>query len=313
MPSKRLKTAQTIIINDDSEEETKPSFNGKLETFAFSSDLTAIEPANTTITPCPTSSRKRNSSGDETNSSKEPSSSSSSPTSSSPKKARAKAGYAPPSKYAHLSFLPDSLAPNLICMFVGSNAGVKSASVGHCYSHPSNRFWPTLFSSGCTPRLCRAVEDQELPRLYSLGNTNLVDRPSKEESELSKDERQAGVGPLEDKIRKFQPEAVCIVGKSNWEVIWRVKHGRRLKKTEFKYGWQDDILGMKLQGNDSYLKEEVEDGLSTSYPGARVFVASSTSGLAVSPPKAEKEAIWKVLGDWVKLRRAERDGLKPLI
>jgi TDG/mug DNA glycosylase family protein len=42
------------------------------------------------------------------------------------------------------------------------------------------------------------------------------------------------------------------------------------------------------------------------WQGARVFVASSTSGLSASTKPHEKEAIWKPFGEWVKARRMER-------
>jgi hypothetical protein len=77
---------------------------------------------------------------------------------------------------------------------------------------------------------------------------------------------------LEDKIRRFKPEGVCIVGKSIWESIWRVRHGRKMKKEEFRYGWQDDVERM------GFIEGDGESG----WIGARVFVATSTSGLAVS-------------------------------
>lgn len=40
--------------------------------------------------------------------------------------------------------------------------------------------------------------------------------------------------------------------------------------------------------------------------GSKVFVTTSTSGLAASLKPAEKEAIWKPFGEWVQKRRAER-------
>lgn len=107
----------------------------------------------------------------------------------------------------------------------------------------------------------------------------------------------SGVEVLEEKIRRFKPEAVCIVGKSIWESIWRVRHGRKIKKEEFKYGWQDEsekMGGMEVDGE-------------TVWRGARVFVATSTSGLAASLGPAEKERIWRELGVWVEQRRKERE------
>ena len=213
------------------------------------------------------------------------------------KKSRSPAGYAPPSTYAHLPELRDILEPNLICMFVGLNPGVQTARSGHAYAHPSNLFWKLLHSSGCTTRRCRPEEDGDLPRLFQLGNTNIVSRPTKNGSELSKAEMDASVETLENKVQAFRPEAVCIVGKSIWESIWRVRHGKVIKKEEFRYGWQDDRERMGLGDAD--------------WDGARVFVATSTSGLAASLLPAEKERIWRELGVWVEQRRAERSASAP--
>ncbi|OAQ76149.1 mismatch-specific thymine-DNA glycosylate [Purpureocillium lilacinum] len=209
------------------------------------------------------------------------------------KRKRASTGYAPPSTYAHLPHLPDAILPNLIVLFVGLNPGVQTARTGHAYAHPSNLFWKLLFSSGITPRPCRADEDRQMPALYALGNTNIVARPSRNGSELSKQEMDDGVAALEDKARKWRPECMCIVGKSIWESIWRVRHGGSKVGGAFKYGWQDESENMG-----------VIDG---EWSGAKVFVATSTSGLAASLSPAEKQAIWNELGSWVKKRRAERE------
>jgi len=178
-------------------------------------------------------------------------------------------------------------------LFVGLNPGVQTARTGHAYAHPSNLFWKLLFSSGITPRPCRADEDRQMPALYALGNTNIVARPSRNGSELSKQEMDDGVAALEDKARKWRPECMCIVGKSIWESIWRVRHGGSKVGGAFKYGWQDESENMG-----------VIDG---EWSGAKVFVATSTSGLAASLSPAEKQAIWNELGSWVKKRRAERE------
>jgi len=212
------------------------------------------------------------------------------------KKRRVASKYAPPSKYSHLKPLTDILEPNLICVFVGTNPGVQTARAGHAYAHPSNLFWKLLHSSGCTDRRLAPSEDVDLPRLYSMGNTNIVSRPSKDAAELSKDEMVEGAAVLEEKIGVWRPEAVCIVGKQIWEMIWRHKKGRVMKKDEFKYGWQHE---------EDNMGQSEEDG----WKGSRVFVATSTSGLAASLRPAEKEAIWKVFGEWVKTRRQERSGI----
>lgn len=214
------------------------------------------------------------------------------PTSPSPAKRRRQTSkYAPPSKYAHLPTLVDVLEPNLICVFVGTNPGIRTATSGHAYAHPSNMFWKLLHSSGCTDERLKPEQDVDLPRLYSMGNTNIVERPSKDAAELSKAEMIDGTPILEEKFRRYRPEAVCIVGKGIWEAIWRWRYKRQIKKEEFHYGWQDDRERMgKCEG----------------WEGARVFVSSSTSGLSASTKPHEKEAIWKPFGEWVKARRTER-------
>ena len=142
------------------------------------------------------------------------------------------------------------------------------------------------------------MEDRDLPRLYALGNTNIVSRATKDASELSKAEMDDGVAVLEEKIAKHRPEAVCIVGKGIWESVWRVRHGRAIKKEEFRYGWQDDAERMGVVK----AKEGQE-----AWGGARVFVATTTSGLAAGMRLQEKEEIWTVLGEWVAQRRKERN------
>jgi TDG/mug DNA glycosylase family protein len=142
------------------------------------------------------------------------------------------------------------------------------------------------------------------------GNTNIVARPSRNGAELSKAEMDAGVAVLEEKVRRWRPEVVCVVGKSIWESVWRVRHGRGIRKEEFKYGWQEERENMGVVGEEGQREEEREDGVDYgdggAWLGAKVFVASSTSGLAATLRPAEKEAIWRELGVWVERRREER-------
>ncbi|GKT43231.1 G/U mismatch-specific uracil DNA glycosylase [Colletotrichum spaethianum] len=220
-----------------------------------------------------------------------------------PKRKRKAAGYAPPSTYAHLPPLTDILAPGLLILFVGLNPGLRTAALGHAYAHPSNLFWKLLHSSGITPRLCAPTEDRDLPHLYGLGNTNIVARPSRNGAELSKAEMDEGVDVLEAKVRGCRPEVVCIVGKGIWESIWRVRRGRGIRKAEFRYGWQDEgeNMGVVVKGEE----DGGDDASNKAWAGAKVFVATSTSGLAATLRPAEKEKIWRELGEWCERRRAE--------
>lgn len=133
-----------------------------------------------------------------------------------------------------------------------------------------------------------------LPELYSVGNTNIVSRPTRDASVLSKAEMNAGVPVLEAKVAAQRPEAVCLVGKGIWEAVWRVRKGRAIRKEEFRYGWQNESENMgRVDGPGGW-------------PGAPVFVATTTSGLAATMSMQEKETVWNELGGWVVRRREER-------
>lgn len=124
-----------------------------------------------------------------------------------------------------------------------------------------------------------------------MGNTNIVARATANASMLSKTEMNDGVPILEHKIAEQRPEAVCLVGKGIWEAVWRVKRpGIPFKTTEFQYGWQDLRLGERY-GSD--------------WPGARVFVTTTTSGASTNFTFAERVEIWKELGEWVRTKREE--------
>lgn len=102
----------------------------------------------------------------------------------------------------------------------------------------------------------------------------------------------AGVPVLEAKVAAQRPEAVCLVGKSIWEAVWRVRKGRGIRKEEFRYGWQGEGENMgRCEGWEE---------------GAPVFVATTTSGLAAGMTMAQKEAVWNELGRWVVGRREEK-------
>lgn len=125
-----------------------------------------------------------------------------------------------------------------------------------------------------------------------------------------------GAGVLDEKVRKWKPEVVCLVGKSIWEAVWKWKHGQGIKKEEFKYGFQNvsENMGRKKKGSFGFFGgakggkkvEGDEDDEGLRWDGARVFVATSTSGLAATLSMKEKQDIWAELGGWVQKRREER-------
>ncbi len=107
--------------------------------------------------------------------------------------------------------VPDVIGPGLQVLFCGINPGLYSGWAGHHFARPGNRFWPALFASGFTDRLLRPDEEHELPR-FGYGITNLVERATLGSDELSKEELLAGGRVFRQKVRKYGPRAVAILG-----------------------------------------------------------------------------------------------------
>jgi TDG/mug DNA glycosylase family protein len=107
--------------------------------------------------------------------------------------------------------LPDVIAADLRVLFCGINPSLYSAAVGHHFARPGNRFWPTLFRAGFTPRLFSPAEDRELIRV-GCGVTNLVPRATTAADELSDDELRAGAKSLARKLRRYRPRWIAFVG-----------------------------------------------------------------------------------------------------
>jgi len=107
--------------------------------------------------------------------------------------------------------LPDVIAPGLRVLFCGINPGLYTAAIGHHFGRPGNRFWPTLFRAGFTPRLLSPYEEQELLPL-GYGITNVVDRATAAADELSRDEYVDGGRRLAARLREYQPAVLAVLG-----------------------------------------------------------------------------------------------------
>lgn len=123
---------------------------------------------------------------------------------------------------AHGRTVPDVIAPGLRVLFCGINPGLYSASVGHHFARPGNRFWPVLHASGFTPRLFSPEEDRRLPA-FGLGITNIVERATAGANELSTEELREGIRRLEAKLRRFRPAVLAVLGIG----AFRAAFGRR--------------------------------------------------------------------------------------
>ncbi len=117
--------------------------------------------------------------------------------------------------------LTDRIEPGVRVLLVGINPGVMSASTGHHFAGPTNRFWRLLFESGMVPEPITHADDVRLPE-WGIGMTNLIARPSPGIDVLEPAEYLEGWKILEAKIDRFRPEIVAFVGVTMYRALWRV-------------------------------------------------------------------------------------------
>jgi double-stranded uracil-DNA glycosylase len=106
-------------------------------------------------------------------------------------------------------------------MLVGINPGIMSATTGHHFAGPSNRFWGLLYAGGIVPEPITHEDDVRLPE-WGIGMTNLVARPTPGIDTLTPIEYQEGWKILEKKIERFRPEIVAFIGVTMYRALWRV-------------------------------------------------------------------------------------------
>lgn len=116
----------------------------------------------------------------------------------------------------------DVIAPGLHVLFCGINPGLYSGATGHHFARPGNRFWPTLYQAGFTPRLLDPSEERELLTL-GYGITNLVPRATATADELSAEELLAGQRRLKSKVKRYQPQVVAVLGISAYRTAFSKK------------------------------------------------------------------------------------------
>ena len=116
--------------------------------------------------------------------------------------------------------VPDVIAPRLKVLFCGINPGLYTAWAGHHFARPGNRFWPALFAAGFTQRLFRPDEERQLLAL-GYGITNLVARATVAADELSREELEAGGAILREKVSRYQPKCVAVLGLTAYRVAFQ--------------------------------------------------------------------------------------------
>jgi TDG/mug DNA glycosylase family protein len=129
-------------------------------------------------------------------------------------------GPSPKPNWADLR-LTDRIAPGVRVLLIGINPGVMSATTGHHFAGPTNRFWRLLYESGIVPEPITHEDDVRLPE-WGIGMTNLIARPSPGIDVLKPAEYLEGWKILEAKIDRFRPEIAAFVGVTMYRALWRV-------------------------------------------------------------------------------------------
>jgi len=96
-----------------------------------------------------------------------------------------------------------------------------SATTGHHFAGPTNRFWRLLYESGIVPEPVTHVDDDRLPQ-WGIGMTNLIARPSPGIDVLKPVEYLDGWKILEKKVDRFRPKIVAFVGVTMYRALWKI-------------------------------------------------------------------------------------------
>lgn len=123
-------------------------------------------------------------------------------------------------------------------LFVGINPGLRSAATGHHFAGFSNRFWKLLYESGLVPEPITYKDDDRLPE-WGYGITNIVPRASAGIDELKPADYRAGALVLLEKIRRYKPKVVALVGVTVWRALVEALGEKEWRRQPVKLGFQD--------------------------------------------------------------------------
>ncbi|MEM3241364.1 MAG: uracil-DNA glycosylase family protein [Candidatus Micrarchaeaceae archaeon] len=131
-------------------------------------------------------------------------------------------------------------------LFVGINPHYGSFRRGVPFSN-NKMFWYLLSRSGIIKEkldllrkdsLLKKFYTEKFKKKYMLNFVNLVNRPTRDVSQLRKGEELKGVSRVKKIIKTTKPKVVCFVGKVTYEKFLNTKN--------FSFGWQKGINGSKV-------------------------------------------------------------------
>ena len=113
--------------------------------------------------------------------------------------------------------LPDLIAEGVRLLFTGINPGLRSVAVQGHFAPRGNRFYPALLRAGITDDLIDAsaglsASDRDYLLGRGVGITSLVARATASASELGAAELAEGARALAERVRRYHPRVVAILG-----------------------------------------------------------------------------------------------------
>lgn len=155
--------------------------------------------------------------------------------------------------------ITDIIQPGLRVLFCGINPGKSSAHTGFHFAHPGNRFWKTIFQAGFTLSQLKPEQEQRLLET-GCGITMLVERPTVLASELAGNELRDGGMALREKIERYRPAALAVLGKQAYQQAFR--------RSKVEWGRQPELIGdteVWVLPNPSGLNRASQEEMSAAY------------------------------------------------
>jgi double-stranded uracil-DNA glycosylase len=135
---------------------------------------------------------------------------------------------------------------NARLLFVGINPHHGSYARGVPFSN-NKMFWYLLQRARLIEEDVKDLKDdvrlKEIYRRrfnakYGFGLVNVVNRPTRDVTELRKGEERSGRRRIRNIVEREKPAAVCFVGKIAYEIF--------SGKKKFSFGWQDDLASSRV-------------------------------------------------------------------
>ena len=131
-------------------------------------------------------------------------------------------------------------------LFVGINPHFGSFDRGVPFSN-NKTFWYLLSDAGLSKETRAELRDDEALKLmyhtkfndvYKLGFTNIIDRPTRDITQLKKGEEVLGRERITQILEIKKPKVVCFIG--------RVTYEKYTGRKDFFFGWQHGMEAPRL-------------------------------------------------------------------